>query len=176
LLSVDIFFDGVPVHGDAALAEEIWRYAYSRAQGSAVFQKLLTEVARNWRSPIGLLGGFRADAGNRTDLKLAGLMPIFTGARVLSIKHNILARGTAARLRGATKAGALSEETAESILSAHETILMRILMQQLADADAGVRLSNAVATGPLPAADKRRLRAAIGEVSSLVDIIGEARL
>lgn len=176
LLSVDIFFDGVPVHGDAALAEEIWRHAYERARGSAIFQKLLTEVARDWRSPIGLLGGFRSESGNRTDLKLAGLMPIFTGARVLSIKHNVLARGTAERLRGAAKAGALGAEAAESILAAHETILMRILMQQLADADAGVRLSNAVATGPLPTAEKRRLRAAIGEVSSLVDIIGEARL
>ncbi len=141
-----------------------------------VFHKLLTELARDWRSPLGLFGGFRADKGDRTDFKLGGLMPIFTGARVLSIRHGVTARSTPHRLRGAAQAGALSAENAETILEAHETILNALLRQQLADAQAGVAPSNLVDTARLDAGAKSRLRQAVKDVSLLIDAIGEARL
>jgi DNA polymerase-3 subunit epsilon/CBS domain-containing protein len=176
LLNVDIFFDGVPVHGETSLADHIWRYAYERAHASAIFQKLLTELAREWRSPLGLFGGFMADKGSRTDLKKGGLMPIFTGARVLSIKHQVLARGSIERLRGVSKAGAMSAEAVEVIVGAHETILKAILMQQLQDAGAGVPLSNFVETGRMDASARRHLRQAIRDIGTLVDVVGEARL
>jgi DNA polymerase-3 subunit epsilon/CBS domain-containing protein len=176
LLNVDIFFDGVAVHGDEALADAIWRHAYQRAHGSVVFQKLLTELARDWRSPLGMFGGFRRDQGSRTDLKLGGLMPIFTGARVLSIRHRILARSSSERLRGAVAAGFLSEDTADKMIGAHEAILKSILTQQLKDSNAGVPLSNLVETGALPARDRRRLRQAVRDIDALVDAVSEARL
>jgi DNA polymerase-3 subunit epsilon/CBS domain-containing protein len=176
LLNVDIFFDGVAVHGDTALADAIWRHAYRRAHGSVVFQKLLTELARDWRSPLGMFGGFRGDQGSRTDLKLGGLMPIFTGARVLSIRHRILARSSSERLRGAVAAGFLSDDTADKVIGAHEAILKSILTQQLKDSNAGVPLSNLVETGSLPARDRRRLRQAVRDIDALADAVSEARL
>jgi len=176
LLNVDIFFDGVPVHGSAALAEEVWQYAYSRAHSSTVFQKLLTELARDWRSPLGILGRFRADKGDRTDLKLGGLLPIFTGARVLSIRHQILARSSGERLRGAAEAGALSAEGAEDILSGHQTILRAILSQQFRDAAAGVPLSNYVETAKMTRPERRRLREAVKTIATVIDAVSEARL
>lgn len=176
LLNVDIFFDGVAVHGDAALGEELWRHACLQAHGSVVFQKLMTELARDWRSPVGFFGSFRADKGDRTDLKMGGLMPIFTGARVLSIKHDVLARSTSHRLRGAAVAGAMSTDAAETIIAAHQTILAAILGQQLEDARKGVPLSNCVAVGSMSSRHKRRLRQAVKDIDILTDIIGEARL
>jgi DNA polymerase-3 subunit epsilon/CBS domain-containing protein len=176
LLNVDIFFDGVPVHGQARLAEDIWRYAFERAHGSTVFQKLMTELARDWRSPLGLLGGFRADKGDRTDLKLGGLMPIFTGARVLAIRRAVLKRARAARLGGAAEMGALPAAAAEEIIAAHQVILHAILMQQLRDADNGVQLSNLVETGRVRGTQKRRLREAVKSIPVLVDAVSEARL
>jgi signal-transduction protein with cAMP-binding, CBS, and nucleotidyltransferase domain len=136
----------------------------------------LTELARDWRSPLGMFGGFRADKGDRTDLKLGGLMPIFTGARVLSIKHGVLARSTPQRLRGVAGAGALSIGNAETVLAAHETILAAILRQQLADAGSGIVLSNLVDTGKLDSAAKGKLRQAVKDVALLIDVISEARL
>jgi CBS domain-containing protein len=176
LLNVDIFFDGIAVHGKLALAEQIWRYAYEQGHHSTVFQKLMTELARNWRSPLGLLGGFRSDRGDRTDLKLGALMPIFTGARVLSIRHHIPALGTAERLRGAAAAGAFRPETADDIIAAHQVILKTILAQQFRDAGAGVPLSNYVETGKLSAPEKRRLREAVKTIDALMDAVSEARL
>ncbi len=176
LLNVDIFFDGVPVHGSAWLAEDVWRYAYSRAHSSTAFQKLLTELARNWRSPLGFLGGFRADKDDRTDLKLAGLMPIFTGARVLSIRHQILVRSSAERLRGAAETGALNADAVEDVLSGHQTTLRAILSQQILDANAGVPLSNYVATGKMAAPERRRLREAVKTIATVIDAVSEARL
>jgi CBS domain-containing protein len=176
LLNVDIFFDGIPVHGSASLAEEVWQYAYSRGHSSTVFQKLLTELARDWRSPLGILGGFRADKGDRTDLKFGGLMPIFTGARVLSIRHQILARSSSERLRGAAKAGALSAEVAEDILSGHQTLLRAILSQQFRDAAAGVPLSNYVETAKMARPERRRLREAVKTIATVIDAVSEARL
>jgi DNA polymerase-3 subunit epsilon/CBS domain-containing protein len=176
LLNVDIFFDGVPVHGSASLAEDVWRYAYSRGHSSTAFQKLLTELARNWRSPLGILGGFRADKDDRTDLKLGGLMPIFTGARVLSIRHQILARGTVERLRGAAASGALSVEAVEDVLSAHQIILRAILSQQFSDVNAGVPLSNCVATGKMAGPERGRLRDAVKTIATVIDAVSEARL
>ena len=176
LLRVDIFFDGVPVHGDASLGEEIWKYAYAAAGASTVFQKLLTEFARDWRSPLGLFGGFRPDKGERTDLKLGGLMPVFTGARVLSIRRGVLARATPARLLGASEAGGIAREAAEAVLAAHERMLGAILRQQLADAEQGTPLSNLVDTAKLGASERGRLRRAVKDVSLLIDAISEARL
>lgn len=176
LLNVDIFFDAIPVHGDATLGDEVWKYAYRQGQSSAIFQKLLTELARSWRSPLGLLGGFRAEKGDRTDFKLGGLMPIFTGARVLSIRHGIWARSTPERLRGVAQAGGLNADAAETVLAAHETILKTVLAQQLTDARDGIALSNSVETARMEAGQKARLRQAVKDISLLIDAISEARL
>jgi CBS domain-containing protein len=176
LLRVDIFFDSLPVHGDLSLGEEIWNYAYGQGQSSVPFQKLLTELARDWRSPLGFFGGFRADKGERTDLKIGGLMPIFTGGRVLSIKHGVRARSTPRRLLGVAAEGGLGAGPAETILAAHETILCAILRQQLADAGSGVPVSNLVDTGRLGSEAKAKLRQAVKNVALLIDTVSEARL
>jgi DNA polymerase-3 subunit epsilon/CBS domain-containing protein len=175
LLNVDIFFDGVPVHGTMGLADEIWRHAYVQAHRVPTFQTLLTELSRNWRTPLGVFGGFRSDKGDRTDLKRGGLMPIFTGARVLSIRHQLLARGSAERLRAAVAADVMSSDAAETVIAAHETILRTILAQQLEDAGAGVPLSNLVDTRRLSARERRRLRQAIRDIAILMDVVSEAR-
>jgi CBS domain-containing protein len=176
LLNIDIFFDGVPVHGNAGMGEDIWKHAYRQGHSSVIFQKLLAELAGRWRSPLGLFGGFRVDRGARTDFKIGGLMPIFTGARVLSIKHGVLARSTPGRLRGVSDAGAFNREAAETVLAAHETILKAILRQQLADARSGIPPSNLVETGRLDQVTRAGLRNAAKDVSLLVDEISEALL
>jgi CBS domain-containing protein len=176
LLNVDIFFDSVPVHGEARLGEEIWAHAYHAGGRSAVFQRLLAELARRWQAPLGLFGGFRADKGNRTDLKIGGLMPIFTSARVLSIKHGVLARSTPQRLRGLADAGILTRETVETVLTSHEMILRALLRQQLADVGSGIPPTNLVDTGSLDARARARLRRAIKTIPLLTEEVSEALL
>ena len=65
LLNVDIFFDAVPVHGDARLADNVWGHAYDRAHAAIGFQNLLIEAARQRDSPFTLFGRFRLDEKGR---------------------------------------------------------------------------------------------------------------
>jgi DNA polymerase-3 subunit epsilon/CBS domain-containing protein len=175
LLNVDIFFDGVPVHGTLALGEAIWNYAYDAGHKNLAFVKLLSELARDWRAPLTLFGNIRMDAKGRTDLKMGGLLPLFTAARALSIRHNVRARSTVERFRGIAAAGVGSDNDIEAIIAAHQLLLGAVLRQQLADVEAGVRLSSAVAVGRLGKEEREKLREALGAVRIAVDLVGEGR-
>jgi CBS domain-containing protein len=175
LLNVDIFFDGVPVHGTLALGEAIWNYAYDAGRQNPAFVKLLSELARNWRAPLTLFGNIRSDMKGRTDLKKGGLLPLVTAARALSIRHDVRARSTVERYQGVAAAGVGSPQDTESIIEAHRVLLGAVLRQQLADAEAGVPLSPAVDVGGLGKEEREKLRAALGAVRTAVDLVGEGR-
>jgi CBS domain-containing protein len=99
LLSVDIFFDLRPVHGEAALANQIWRDAFDAARGEAAFAELLAESVGVHEAGLNWLGRFKTDKG-RIDLKKSGLFAIVTMARTLAIRHHVVERSTLARLAG----------------------------------------------------------------------------
>ena len=176
LLNVDIFFDALPVHGDRQLGEAIWEHAYARGHAARDFQNLLIETARQRASAFTLFGNFRTDEKGRIDLKRHGLMPIFTAARVLSIRHNVRARSTAERLRGVAASGAASSETVESILDAQRTILATLIAQQLVDTEAGVPLSGRAAPDRLSKSEREQLRAALVAVDAAVELVAEGRV
>jgi signal-transduction protein with cAMP-binding, CBS, and nucleotidyltransferase domain len=137
--------------------------------------KMLTELARQWRSPVGFLGRWSKSDG-RVDLKKGGLLPIVTGARVLALRHGVEALGTENRMRGLVGAGAASEETIERVLSAHETLLGAVLRQQLMDARSGTPLSSRVDVDRLAKPEQQRLKGAVGTIASVVDLVAEGRL
>lgn len=165
LLSVDIFFDLVGVHGDAALANELWRVGFDAAQGNAGFAKLLAEASGSVAPGITMLGGIRTEDG-RIDLKRAGLFGIVTLARVLAIRHHWLERSTPARLAAARTLGR-SEDDIAALLRAHSDFLDLVLSQQLADMANGLPPSNKVEVKRLSREWRARLRAALGAVGAL---------
>src|SRR5262249_7968098 len=138
LLNVDIFFDAVPVHGEANLAETVWAHAYDRAHAAIDFQNMLIETARERDNPFGLLGRFRLDEKGRIDLKKDGLMPIFRPARVLPSRNDVRARSTADRLKGVAAKGVATYATADAIIEAQRALLATVISQQLVDTEAGV--------------------------------------
>jgi len=173
LLNVDIFFDGVPVHGDLSLADALFGYAYAQGHGKPRFAALLSSLARDWRPPLTVFGGFKKDEQGRVDFKKGGLLPILTGARALAIRHGVKERATAARLREVA-AGApsiVAPEHAESIIGAHRLLLRAVLDQQLVDKERGLPLSNAVEIKRLSPARQRELRDALGEMNLLALIL-----
>jgi DNA polymerase-3 subunit epsilon/CBS domain-containing protein len=171
LLSVDIFFDGVPVHGDLALADGIFDYAYEQGYSKPRFTMLMSGLAHDWRPPLNIFGGFRKDEQGRVDVKKHGLLPIFTGVRTLAIKHGIHERSTAARLRAAGPAAAVSPDEIEAIIGAHRIFLRALLEQQLIDSERGVPLSNAVEIKRLSPARRRELQDALGVINLMALIL-----
>ena len=165
LLSVDIFFDLVGVHGDAAMASELWRVGFEMAQGNAGFAKLLAESSGSVASGITMLGGIRTENG-RIDLKRAGLFGIVTLARVLAIRHHWLERSTPARLTAA-RTLQRSEDDITALLHAQGDFLDLILSQQLADMANGLPPGNKVEVKRLSREGRARLRTALGAVGAL---------
>ncbi len=176
LLNVDIFFDALPVHGTTALAETVWSHAYARGHAARDFQNLLIEVTRRRGRAFTLLGGFRVDEKGRIDLKMHGLMPIFTSARVLSIRHDVRARSTTDRLEGIAARGIGSPEAIQSILDAHRVILGMVIGQQLLDTEAGVPPSVRVDPARLAKAQKAELKQALKAVDEAIGLVSEGRL
>jgi DNA polymerase-3 subunit epsilon/CBS domain-containing protein len=166
----------VPVHGDASLAEAVWSHAYDRAHAALDFQNLLIETARERDSPFTMFGRFRVDEKGRIDLKKYGLMPIFTAARVLSIRHDVRARSTADRLKGVAAKGVATYAAADAIIEAQRALLATVISQQLVDTEAGVPLSARVAPARLDKAHTARLKAALRAVDAALELVSEGRM
>jgi CBS domain-containing protein len=176
LLNVDIFFDGTTAYGDVALGEAIWKHAWDVGHRAPVFIKLLSEAARQWRSPITIFGRIRRDEAGRADLKKAGLMPIFTAARALAIRHAAPAHSTPERLRGVQAKTGESESDFEAVLDAHRVILGAMLAQQLIDTEAGIPPSSRVDLRRLSPMQLAELKRALGRVETAIGILSEGRL
>jgi len=173
LLNVDIFFDAVPVHGAAELAEALLGEARAMAAAAPDFLKLMAVQAAGFRAPLGLLGGLKRDGGGRTDLKIGGLLPIVAGARVLALRHGVDALATPSRLRGVAAKGIGAERDIEAVLAAHGTILGAVLAQQLEDAEAGVALGTRIEPSRPWARD---VPAALKRVATMADLVTEGRM
>ncbi|MBT8433807.1 MAG: CBS domain-containing protein [Gammaproteobacteria bacterium] len=172
ILKCDIFFDAVGVHGDIKLANATLDYGFKKGRKSKQFLKLMSINACKNSPPLGMFGRFKLDNG-RMDLKMGGIMPLFSTARVLAIKHGIRARSTPARF------GALSAElgkmqtTLENLREAHRIIFQTILEQQLLDLEAGIPLSNRVAPGNLSSALRDQLDWALKQVPNVSNLLGD---
>lgn len=176
LLNVDIFFDAVPVHGEVSLGDSVWNHAYTRGHSARDFQNLLIEVTRNHNSPFTLLGGFRLDSRKRLDLKRVGLMPIFSAARVLSIRHDIRERSTIDRFNGFAAKEIGLYDVVQSILDAHRVLLGAVIAQQLVDTEVGVPLSTNVEVGRLGKTARAELKYALKAVGEAIDLVSEGRV
>jgi signal-transduction protein with cAMP-binding, CBS, and nucleotidyltransferase domain len=173
LLNVDIFFDAVPVHGDAALADRLREDAVEAAAQAVPFLKLLYAGIANIDSALGLFGTIRSEGG-WIDLKRHGLFPITAGARLLALAAGYDGTATPARLRAAVAAGRLAAADAESLDEAHDILMGLLLDQQLAAAAAGGRPGNQVELARLDRRDRGRLRTALRSVALIGSAVGDS--
>jgi DNA polymerase-3 subunit epsilon/CBS domain-containing protein len=167
LLNVDIFFDGVAVYGDLALADAIFDYAYEQGCQTPYFGMRMSALARDGRAPLTLFGGFRKDKQGRVNLKKGGLLPIFTGARTLAIKQGVRERSTASRLRAVGDNAGIEPENIETLIRAHRVLLRAVLEQQLIDTECGVPPSNLVEIRRLSSRRREELHDALMAIELL---------
>lgn len=171
LLNCDIFFDAQAVLGATEMADSLRAEALGLARQAPNFQKFLAMAAGKFDTPIGLFGRFRTEAG-RIDLKIGGIMPIFSAARVIALMHGVEARTTPKRLAAARGLEAVSEKDVDNLVEAHRILLNLILGQQLRDIDAGVALSNKVDPSELSGFEKQEMRWALEQVSLVSNLLG----
>ena len=170
LLNVDIFFDLRCVHGDAGMAEALWRGAFDAANGRADFAKLLVEAAGAVQPGLGWFGRFRTEQG-RIDLKKAGLFGIVSAARALAIRYHVVELTTPARLDGVKAALPVAESEIDMVKDAQDVFIDMILAQQIDDIGRGVAPTNTVAVDRLSARERTRLRIALESVAHLNEMV-----
>jgi len=136
LLNVDIFFDGVGVHGDGGLADVLFKWADDAAHRAPDFVALMA-MHIPYANPFTLLGRPRHDEDGRIDLKRHGLLPIAQSARALAMRHGVHARASVARLQAVSEHGVGGGDIA-AIIAAQETLLGAVLRQQLRDLEVGI--------------------------------------
>ena len=176
LLHVDIFFDMRRAFGDRDLVREFRRECLRRAKGARTLLKFLSLQASDFESPLGWFGRLKTDHEGRVDLKMGGLMPIQSAARVLALQLGSVKRATPARLRAAVKAGICPRPQAENLIQAHRILLGTVLAQQLRDIERGLPPSNRVATAELGAYERDELRWALEQVRSIPSLLGVPEL
>jgi len=162
----------VAVHGDIKLANATLDYAFKKGRKSKLFIKLMSINACKNSPPLGLFGRFKLDHG-RMDLKMGGIMPLFSTARVLAIKHRIRAHSTPARFAALSAQVGKMQTTLENLGEAHRIIFHTILEQQLLDLEAGIPLSNRVAPNSLDSASRDQLSWALKQVPNVSNLLGD---
>jgi CBS domain-containing protein len=172
LMSTDIFFDAVAVHGTLDLGETLRAEALEAAGRSRQFLKLMAVNAAAVDVPLGWLGRFKLD-DRRMDLKRGGLMPIFSAARVVALQHGVAARATPERLAAVRGKGNAAPGLVDRLTDAHKILLGAILEQQLRDLEAGIKMSNRVAPHELSAAERDQVRWALEQVGLVANVLGD---
>lgn len=174
LLSVDIFFDFAPVHGDRALADDLRREALAEAKGSLAFLRLLAAEVEGLAAPLDAFGRFRTEQG-RADLKKGALLAIVGGTRALALRHGIAETGTAERLAALIAGGHVNATDAEGLIAAQRTVQRFVLDQQLVDIAAGAPPGTKVEVGRLKKQDKDALKAALKQTERIAMILADMR-
>lgn len=172
IMNCDIFFDAACVHGDQELADQVIDYAFDLGAQSSSFLKLMSINACKNRVPLGMFGRFKLDDG-RMDLKMGGIMSIFSCARVLAIQHRIRRQSTPDRLLGARDLQDKMNTIFDNLDEAHRIIFNLILQQQLHDIEAGVPLSNNVAPESLSGLMRKQLKWALERVPGVSNLLGD---
>ena len=171
LLNSDIFFDALPVYGDRGLADKLFADARAAARGSRDFIMAMTLKASEFRPPLNWLGRPRLEGG-RIDIKLSGLLPIFSAARIVALTNDIGERSTPGRLEAVRDLGKCDSAMIGKLIEAHRILLGAILCQQLRDIRAGIELSNRVAPGEMHSLERQELNWALGQVDNVRNLLG----
>ena len=173
LLNADIFFDFVPVLGDAALAGSLRAHIAAAMAAAPTFLAVLAAVAEPASSAFDLLGRMRLRDG-RIDLKLHGIFPIVAGARAIGLAWGATVTSSDGRLADAATRGAIPHDAAQGLAEKRAVLVEAILDQQLEDIAAGRAPDNRVDPGRLARAANGRLREALKAVAGMPELVRSA--
>lgn len=170
LLAVDITYDFRPVHGDLAMADDLWRRMWQAAAGQYAFLKVLGATGAPAASPFNFFGRLQTENG-RIDLKRHGLKHVVTAARLLALRHQILKRSTPERLRGVIELERGAPKDIEGLIEAQRIFLTCIARQQVRDMAEGRKAGNKVDLAILTDREANALREALRHMVNVEQIV-----
>ena len=182
LLAANIYFDFRPLHGKAALAEDLRAWLNGVTPENRLFQRMLVANALQAEPPLGWIRTFRTDEGEHAgtiDLKSHGTRIFVDAARAFALAFGIGETNTSQRIRLAGRHLNLGEREVSAAVEAYHFLqLLRLRAQRGAleaerasrsapDADGARQPPNRIDPYALNELDQRMLREAFRQARAL---------
>ncbi|MEK9724077.1 MAG: putative nucleotidyltransferase substrate binding domain-containing protein [Rhodospirillaceae bacterium] len=166
----DIFFDFRCAYGRADFADELRAHITRLAKGNEPLLRAMCDSGAGPGPGLGWFGRFRTvsepeEYRGHLNLKHGGSLPLVTGMRLLALREGIPAASTLARMAALAAAGLLTRDDHDELASAYRFMSRLLLKQQLADFDAGRKVTNFVHPGTLTRHETQELEQAFRAVT-----------
>ncbi|MHB8765318.1 MAG: DUF294 nucleotidyltransferase-like domain-containing protein, partial [Deferrisomatales bacterium] len=170
-----LFYDFVPIWGDASLARDLRDFITRGIQRNFQLLRSLFDEASHHRVPLTLFKNFVTEKAGphkgQLDLKRSGLLFVVECARILALRHGVSEVGTLGRIRELATQGAIPADEADFISTSYQSLFHFLLQAQAARLRAGQEVDNYVDPLSLPIQERYLLRHALeatGRLQSLV--------
>lgn len=177
LMLSSIFFDLRPVHGEAALFEQLQAHVLPQCKKNMIFIAHMTANALTHRPPLGFFRTFvlvhDGEHDDTLDLKHRGIVPITDIARVLALSAGIGAVNTRERLKACREAGALSRDMADNLLDALEFIALLRIRHQAGQIRRGEQADNYVPPKALSELEREYLKDAFKVIRTMQETLAQ---
>ena len=169
MLSVDIFFDFQPVHGDMHLGAKLQKAILVAQTRQVAFLKSLAGNVNGGSAGVSVFGKFKTESG-RFNVKRHLLLSLIETLRVLSVSRGIDKKSSAARAEALHHSGTVPPEVPLLAEDIHFAIKL-VLRQQIEDISVGLSPGTGIKVSNLSANEQRLLKSVCGRVGRLDTVL-----
>jgi CBS domain-containing protein len=169
-----VFLDYRTIYGDFRLGKELKSTILELIKIYPSFLRIIAENIVSISVPIGFFKNFIVEKSgehkNRLSLKLYGLLPLVTCAKLLAYQIGEAETNTVDRLKALAKAGIISSDKEEIIEQALETLLTLKIKNDIRGIDEGKEYGTYIDPAELSVRQKQLLKEAFWAVTELQKI------
>ncbi len=168
-----IFFDFIPLVGDAALANELHDIIQVEISNFPAFLYHMMTLDLRYKVPLGLLGRFIVEKegpqAGKLSLKYGGSVYVVDCVRMFALERGITQISTLDRINVLVRENVLAEGTAEHLRAAFEALLFLRLRHEITLVEQGDLPSHFIDPSALSKAEQDLLREAFQAVAKFQD-------
>jgi CBS domain-containing protein len=169
-----VFLDYRTIHGDYRLGKELKKAVQDMIRVYPSFLRVIAENVVSISVPIGFFKNFIIEKSgehkNRLSLKLYGLLPLVTCAKILALQVGSGETNTKERLRALARAGQISSDKEDMLEQALETFLSLKIKNDIKGIDEGKEYGAYINPEDLSIRQKQLLKEAFWAVSEFQKI------
>jgi CBS domain-containing protein len=176
MMDTYIFLDFRSLHGEQSLEKELKDHIMRLITKNQSFLRSIAEAVVAIPMPVGFFKNLIVEkSGEHKDglnLKLYGLVPLVTCAKILAFHYQVLETNTLERIRALRRLNAISSDQVEFLEQALETFLALKIRNSLADCNEGKTFGNYIKPSELSTRQKQLLKEAFWAVSEFQKTTG----
>ena len=170
-----LFYDFLPIWGDATLARELRDYITVGIQRNFTLLRSLFEEASRHKVPLTFFKNFITEKSGphkgEMDIKRSGMLFVVECARILALRHGSSSTGTLERLSELAEKGVVQADELEFIQTSYKTLFHFLLTAQARKHSAGKSIDNYLDPQALPIQERYLLRHALEATGRLQGLV-----